>query len=171
MSHQVIFPSAFDVTWGHVVSPTPISVSLVTWLPLNRVPLNKFLHSQAVEMVGSGLAQGKAAKGGGTTLGSLPDLNPLENLWKVLQQGLWNVDRAPASSSWRAGRAAEIGMGKCSVGYAEASGRSGTPKRVSNFAALRVEHIGMSWEKNGDLFCVLLAYDRCKRTFRTPCRT
>ena len=44
---------------------------------------NEFLHSQTVGMVGSGLAQGKAAKRLGLTLGSSPDLNPLENPWKL----------------------------------------------------------------------------------------
>ena len=57
---------------------------------------NKFIHSQAVGMVGSGLAQRKTATRVGLTMGSSPDLNPLENLWEIFQQELCNVSRARA---------------------------------------------------------------------------
>ena len=54
--------------------------------------LNESLHSQAVGMVRSGLAQSKAAARMRLTPGSSPDLNPLENLSKIIQQALGSVE-------------------------------------------------------------------------------
>ena len=62
---------------------------------------NKFIHSQAVELVGSGLAQGKAVTEMELTLGSSPDLNQPQNLWgnspaEALQRGSCTCLQQPA---------------------------------------------------------------------------
>ena len=101
---------------------------------------NKFIHSQTVEMVRSGLAQGKAVTEMELTLGSSPDLNQPQNLWgnspaEALQRGSCTCLQQLAErlkSVW------------ANVPWATRKHLvSGTPKRVSNCAALRGEHIGM----------------------------
>ena len=112
---------------------------------------NKFLHSQVVVMVGSGLAQRKAATG----MGQPGELARPESAGEP-------VENSPAGALKR-------GSCTCVQQLAErlksvwANGPwatrkhlvSGTPKRVSNYAALRGEHIGMRWKKNGNLFCFI----------------
>ena len=71
-------------------------------------------------MVGSRLAQGTAATTVGTNTGELarPESagEPVEN-YPAGARRRGTVHQRPAP-----GKAAEVGMGKCSLGYAEASG-------------------------------------------------
>ena len=110
-------------------------------------------------LVGSELAQGKAATRVGPTPESSPDLNPLENLKEIIQ---------PCTSVQQlAERLKSVWV---NVLWATLKRLvSGTPKLVSECGALCGEHIGVWCNKNSDLCCFLLTYDRCKRTFQTPC--
>ena len=99
-------------------------------------------------MVGSGPAQGKAVTRVGLTPGSSPDLNTLENLWKLIQQELGSVE--PCTSVQQL--AERLKSVWASVPWATLKRLvSVMPKRVSKCAALRGEHIGMQFKNNGDL--------------------
>ena len=99
--------------------------------------------------------------------GSSPDLNALENLWEILQQELDNEEPC-TNVQQQTERLKSAGANVPSATPERLV--SGIPKRMSKCATLCGEHIGMQYKKNNDICCLWLAYERCKRTFGTPCK-
>ena len=80
----------------------------------------------------------------GLTPGSTPDLNPQENLWKIIQQELGSMESC-TSVQQLAGRLKSVWA---SVPWATLKClMSGAPKRVSKCAELRGEHIDKLFKK------------------------